>query len=304
MPSIAEYLNWHFKGWRHARIARDVLNTPPILPRDDGVILLSMVGTRALLPYLVAIKSFQRSLGRGRVVVLDDGTLTARDRAVLAHHLGDVEIRAISEVETGPCPRGGTWERLLTILDLRADAYVIQLDSDTVTMGPVPDVATAIEAGRSFSLRGESAATLRPAADFAGVPATPHIQRVCEAAMGELSIPGLDRPKYFRGCSGFAGFAPGRDGRARAEAFSRDNQARFGAARWAEWGTEQVTSNFVIANEVDPLLLPYDHYLNFWDEGLPADARLVHFVGTCRFHGETYLGVTRAAIAALHSPPA
>ena len=56
---------------RFERVARGVLQTAPIVPRDDGVILFSMMGTRVLLPYLVAIKSVHAELGMGRVVILE-----------------------------------------------------------------------------------------------------------------------------------------------------------------------------------------------------------------------------------------
>lgn len=300
MPSLAEHLNWRWKQARHRQLARAVLATPPLRPRDDGVVLFSLIGTRVLLPYLVAVKSLHRRLGRGRVVVVDDGTLTAADRAVLANHLGDPAILSLAAIDTGPAPRGGTWERLLAILDARARDYVIQLDSDTVTLGPVPEVAAAIDAGRSFSLRGEAAAQLMPVdafvADLPRLDPPLHIQKATERLLDQLDLPGT---RYFRGCSGFAGFAPSGGGRALADAFSQACEARLGAARWREWGTEQVTSNFVIANEPDPLLLPYGRYLNFWDEGVPADAGLVHFLGTCRYHGRAYLDATRVAIAGL-----
>lgn len=301
MRSLAERLNWRWKSRRHARLARTVLDTPPLVPRDDGVVLFSLIGTRVLLPYLVAAKSLHTRLGRGRVVVMDDGSLTAADRAVLHEHCGAPVVLSLAEVDTGPCPRGGTWERLLTILDARAADYVIQLDSDTVTLGPVPEVAAAIDAGRSFSLRGDAGSALMPVDAFAAPPLEPgaplHIQKAAERQLGQLSA--LAGASYFRGCSGFAGFAPGQGGRALAETFSQAMEARLGAGRWREWGTEQVTSNFVIANERDPLLLPYHRYLNFWDEDVPADAGLVHFLGTCRFNGTAYLDATRAAIAAL-----
>lgn len=299
MPSLAEHLNWRTKTWWHARVARAVVETPPLMPRDDGVVLFSMVGTRAVLPYLVAVKSLARSLKRGRVAILDDGSLTPADRALLAHHLGDPLVIPIGRVDTGPCPRGGTWERLLTILDLRRDDYVIQLDSDTITMGPVPEVAAAIDAGRSFTLRGEASAELMDVGSFvATLPPdlSRHIQCAIEQAIDRTGI-----TRYVRGCSGFAGFAPSLDGRAIAEAFSTAAEAIVGRARWAEWGTEQVTSNVVVANSANPLLLPYDRYMNFWNDGLPADPGLVHFVGTCRFDGIAYIDATRDAIAALNA---
>lgn len=294
---LAEQLRWRWKAWMHARLARGVLATPPLVPRDDGVVIFSMIGHRVLLPYLVAVKSLHRHLARGRVVILDDGTLTPADHALLARHAGAPEVIALADVDTGPCPRGGTWERLLTILDRRADDYVIQLDSDTVTLGSLPEVAEAIEANRSFSLRGEAEATLMPVGPFvASLPheAPPlHIQKATERLLDQID---LADARYFRGCSGFTGFARGAAGRALAERLSTAMEARLGRARWREWGTEQVTSSFVIANDAYPLLLPYRRYLNYWDQGVPADARLVHFLGTCRHHGTAYRDATSAAL--------
>ncbi|MCA1661416.1 MAG: hypothetical protein LC648_04370, partial [Novosphingobium sp.] len=81
---------------RHARLAQAVLETPPVRVRDDGLIVFSMIGTRVLLPYLVAAKSLHQRLGgRGRFAVLDDGSLTADDRAVLDRHLDRPELRRI-----------------------------------------------------------------------------------------------------------------------------------------------------------------------------------------------------------------
>lgn len=297
MPTLAEHINWHLKLPQHGWIVRGVRDTPPLTARDDGVILLSMVGTASVLPYLVAVKTFALALGRGRVVIVDDGTLTPRDRDLLAWHLADPRIIAIDAVDTGPCPRGGTWERLLTILDLRRDAYVIQLDSDTLTLGAVPEVAAAIDAGRCFTLRGEESAQLLAADDFVARLApenSRHVQRAIEQAIDRTGI-----ARYVRGCSGFAGFAPSSEGRAVAESFSRAAEGIVGTARWREWGTEQVTSNVVVANSADPLLLPYDRYRNFWNDGVPAGVGVMHFVGTCRFDGRTYLDETRAAIRRL-----
>lgn len=294
------------------RRIRAVLDTPPIVPRDDGVILFSMMGTRVLLPYLVAAKSLHANLGRGRFVILDDGTLDDADRAVLARHLGEPRIIRIADVDTGECPRGGTWERLLTVLDLRRADYVIQFDSDTVTLAHVPEIAAAIDAGRSFTLRGDADSELLPLPVIAernplrfhrDNPAT-HVQGAIESVMDQVTIPMRDTLAYVRGCSGFTGFAPGGEGRALAEAFAREATRLLGATRWAEWGSEQVTSNFIIANEADPLLLPYGRYLNFWNEDLPSDARFAHFIGTYRYHRGAYAGAAGAAIAALSRPVA
>ncbi len=285
------------------RDARVVLATPPVRAADDGVILFSMIGTRVVLPYLVAAKSLYAQLGRGRFVILDDGTLTGDDRAILAAHLDRPEILAIGDVKLGDCPRGGCWERLLTLLALRRDNYVIQLDSDTVTLGPVPEVAAAIEAGRSFTLLGGIDAELVEAVAIAGelsdVPADAHVQAKIEPLLARVAehLPHLS--SYVRGCAGFAGFAPGGMGREIADSFSREAIALLGPSVWSEWGSEQVMSNVIIANEGDPVLLPYDRYLNFWNEPYSADAALVHFVGTYRYHRGAYARASRLAMAGL-----
>jgi len=286
------------------RAAAGILATPPIRGSDDGVILFSMIGTRVLLPYLVAVKSLHARLGRGRVAILDDGTLTAADKALLAEHCDNPPITPIAAVDTGPCQRGGTWERLLTILDLRRAAYVIQLDSDTVTLGPVPEITGAIAAGRSFTLRGgDDSALLRldDAAAYARAhrdPGKDHMQWAIEAALDGVRIANRGPLNYVRGCSGFAGFAPSTEGRGLAEAFSAE-AARLIGPRWHEWGSEQVTSNFVIANAADPLLLPHRRYLNYWRQTIPGDAALVHFLGTNRYHAGLYAKAVQRVIGAL-----
>jgi hypothetical protein len=263
------------------------------------------MGSRVLLPFLVAAKSLQASLGTGRFVVLDDGTLSARERETIAYHLGGCEFRSRANVHTAPCPSGGCWERLLTILDLRAENYVIQFDSDTVTRGPLPEVAEAITANRSFTLRGEASAELLSVDAFTRVrlgtdyPGKIHVQDAVEAVVEQVRIPGLSEPRYVRGCAGFAGFAPSQGGRGMAEAFATQMERLIGPERWREWGTEQVMSNFIVANEFDPLILPYDRYFNFEDDGVPPDSRFLHFYGTWRFSGGAYLAETRAAISRL-----
>jgi hypothetical protein len=306
MKSIVEEAVWRVRQWHHRRVAARVLATPPAVPLADGVVLFSMIGTRVLAPYLVAAKSLHHHLGRGRFVVMDDGTLTVADRAALAHHLGDPQVLALADIDTGPAPRGGTWERLLAILDLRATDYVIQLDSDTVTLGPVPEVQAAIDAARSFTLFGDARGAemgVLPAADFVArnppgidARAREHVQGRIEAALADIAIPGLN---YVRGCSGFAGFAPSSSGRALVEAFTREAERLLGRDKWSEWGSEQVTSNVVIANDPDPAPLPYARYTNFWNAPLGPDVAFAHFIGTYRHHGRAYRDATRTAIKEL-----
>jgi hypothetical protein len=303
MSAIASLIR-RYDTWSHDRLCRAVLATPPIVPRDDGAILFSMMGTAVLGPYLVAVKSLHHHLQRGRVVIIDDGTLTPDDKAVLAHHCGNPSILSIHDVVTAPCPQGGTWERLLTILDLRTDAYVIQLDSDTVTIGAVPDIAAAIDANRSFSIAGgeqEAPLGFLPVPEFAAHfyprgKEDDHVQSLLESRLNTL--PDAATRRYARACSGFAGFARGGPGVAAAREFSLVGE-KLTDGRWAEWGTEQITSNYVIANERGSTLLRYDHYMNYWAAPWGADTRFVHFVGAHRFDNGAYAAATRQAINAL-----
>jgi hypothetical protein len=291
-------------GWSHERAAQGILDTAPIIGADDGVILFSMIGTAVLLPYLVAVKSLHHHLRRGRIVLLNDGTLTPADRALLARHCDSPLILEKPDIDTSHCPRDNCWERLIAILDRRRDAYVIQLDSDTVTTGSVPEIAAAIAANRSFTLAGghdEAEHGFRSAKEIASIfhadgPTTDHVQAQAEAAMATL--PDGDSLRYIRGCAGFAGFGRSDNGRKLVSDFSSAMDERLGDT-WRQWGSEQVASNFVIANDPDPVQLPYDRYVNHWEEPLPADPAFVHFIGTYRFRKGNYSRCTKQAIAAL-----
>lgn len=289
---------------RHDAACRPVLNTAPIAPADDGLVIFSMMGTAVLLPYLIAVKSLWTHLRRGQVVILSDGTLTQADRALLAHHCGNPQIIDIADVDTTGFPVGGTWERLLTILDMRRTDYVIQLDSDTVTLGRPDVVANAIEQNVSFTLLGgaEWAIGAQTCAQFTPpsvVPASAegHIQTRMERVLGQIAD--ADRLRYIRGCSGFTGFARGDGGRALASHFASEMQRLLGHEAMHEWGTEQVTSSFLIANDPGAVLLPYRQYGNYWGEPWDADCRFMHFVGAHRHDGSAYRDATAAALAAM-----
>ncbi len=289
----------------HARAIGSILNTPPIIPQNDGVVLFSMMGTAVMLPYLVAVKSVWANLHRGRVVILNDGTLSDKDRAMLAYHCGDPEIIEIASVPLGAFPKGGTWERFLTILDRRGDDYWIQIDSDTVARGPLTEVADAIAANRSFALGGDA-----NGADIGIIDATTAVQRLHPNGAKDNHVQTrietqLDRAdpargwRYFRGCSGFAGFSKGGPGRSLAAAFLAHMKDTIGAADVTQWGTEQVASNFQLANEDDTIVLPYARYLNYWAQPFSPDAAFVHFVGTYRYQNGAYANESQRAIAAL-----
>ena len=289
---------------RHAEAISAILETPPIAPRQDGVVLFSMIGTAVLLPYLVAVKSLWHHLRRGRVAILDDGTLTAQDRAILAHHCGDPQIMRITDVRLDEFPAGGTWERLLTILDNRTGEYWIQLDSDTVTLGDVPEITDAIARNRSFLFLGGKEAEIGPLPlhefrkqFYPDGEQQGHVQARIESRLDRIEA--RRGWLYTRGCSGFAGFAATGHGRPLAAAFLAEMKRLIGPEDVSIWGTEQVASNFHLSNEPEPVILPYDRYSNYWNEAWGEDARFVHFVGTHRHDNGAYVAASEAAIELL-----
>ena len=181
-----------------------------------------------------------------------------------------------------------------------------QIRSHTVTLGAIPDVVEAISQGRNFTLKGEAVSRWMTVEEFVATPPfydwqdpATHVQDVAEALLPRLPA-GLEGQRhYVRGCAGFAGFAPGGHGTELAKQFCAEITALIGRESWSRWGSEQVMSNVIIANEGEPVLLPYGCYLNFWNEPVPADVAFMHFIGTYRYHGGAYLDATRKAIAAL-----
>ena len=106
--------------------------------------------------YLLAVKSFAHQLGRTpEFVVLNDGSLTAEDTQTLKKHIPSLTIIPLHSITVGVCPKGGCWERLMLGSELNQRSYVIQLDSDTVTLGPIPEVLESFTQNRSFTLLGD-----------------------------------------------------------------------------------------------------------------------------------------------------
>jgi hypothetical protein len=258
-----------------------------------------MMSERDLVMYLVAIKSIYTRIGEGSIHIINDGSLTAQSIDVLNRHLAGATILNIAAIHTDPCPRGACWERLLHILDLSAQAYVIQVDSDVLARQDIAEVVQCYRANRSFTLgtsAGRDFKSLAEAAAYAKTTPGDHVQMVAERSFGRLKD--AQTRRYVRGCAGFAGFARGTVSRAQAVEFSGEMQGLLGN-RWSEWGTEQVTSNYLISNCADACVLPWPRYANFSPTILAREAKLLHFIGDSRFYRGQYVRDSRREIAAL-----
>lgn len=285
--------------WWFAARCRRILSTPPLHKQASSLCIVSMVSHQDVVMYLHAIKSLQARLPPAEIVVLNDASITPRDLELLQAHVSPSRFLSIREIDCGPCPRGGTWERLMLISELVRNHYVIQLDSDTLTLGAVPEVASAIHEQRSFTLGTSMGREIRRSQDVCRQMKTykaAHVQIMAEQNFDRLSA--CDELNYVRGCSGFAGFAQGSFSRIGLEAFSMDMRNILGAV-WENWGSEQVASNMMIANSPQAFVLPYPKYCNFTPQNALDRNSFLHFIGTYRFKGGTYIQKANAVAAEL-----
>ncbi len=290
------------RAWFNAN-CRAVSQTSPLISEDRDLTLVSMVCHGEVLMYVLAAKSFSHHLGRRpAVVVLDDGSLTKDDQATIRSHIPAVRIVPISEIATEGCPKGSCWERLLLISDLVRDTYVVQLDSDTLTTTSIPEVAACIEANRSFTLLGDrSYPKIEPMLDAcvrSKQNLDPQVQAVCERTFDELQE--ASSLRYLRGNAGFTGFAKGSIGREKIRWFS-DLMRGLAREKWDAWGSEQVTSNLLIANTEGAYPLDFPKYLSYWAHPeVPYEkASFIHFIGPYRFANGFYLRSAKRAIGEL-----
>jgi hypothetical protein len=284
-----------FQTW-----CRGILCTPPISHGQlgDDVIILSAVGNRDVLMYLVAIKSFYHFFKRGRVVLLVQDNCPASNIDLLVSHANPLHILRDSEVELGGCPRGGTWERLVTIVREVAARYVIQLDSDTVTFDDISEVRESVTSNASFMIgtwRRQELEPMQVARERVKDAKSTHVQMMSEKNFDQL--PGYAGLKYARGQSSFAGFARASCDFEVLQQFSRRMEDIVGHSKWREWGSESVASNFLVANSPVASVLPFPKYATYSPPGSShGQSSLIHFEGTNRFKHGLYIEKARMMI--------
>jgi hypothetical protein len=155
------------------------------------------------------------------------------------------------------------------------------MDADILCVGPIPEVLDSIAANRAFTLAE-------------GIPKKPldswvadAIARKSDNVVTDFEMQGPGFPNsgevmYVRGSSGFTGFARNVMDRSFVEDFY-DKASILMGPRWREWGTEQITSNFCIANSPGSFDLPRPKYMTWEHHPIPAEISLLHFLGYCRF---------------------
>lgn len=277
------------RAWFNLRCA-GIYKTPPVkCDSTSNVLVVSQLHHPDLTMYMLAAKSFARYIKPRGFVIVDDG-LRAKDKRILSDHFECIQFIPRSSMGLATCPQGGCWERLLTLAHENTSHYVIQLDSDTLTLSEPKEVLESIAQDRSFTLgtsSGTHFVTLGEASKYALENFDSHVQNHAERALREY--PGMSQLKYVRGCAGFTGFATGKLSLPEIEKFSLQMQQQVGKQKWHEWGSEQVASNFMVANTDNAIVLPVDRY-PFWQPCLDINrAVLIHFFGTFRFIGGMYV---------------
>jgi hypothetical protein len=284
---------------------RNLLKTPPIETRNESVTLVTMLCHGDVFMYLLAAKSFCGQLGLyPAIVILDDGSLTKDDYARIYSHISRARIVHISEVAPARCPKGSCWERLLLVSDLTKDSYVVQVDSDTLTTKPIPEVRSCIDTNRSFTLLGDRSHPMVESMASASARSknnpSSQVQALCEKNFDQ--IPESTSLLYVRGNAGFTGFAKGTISRDRIE-WCSDLMRSIVKEKWDEWGSEQVASNLLIANSVGAYPLNFPKYVSYWahPEVPYENAAFIHFIGPHRFSNGFYVRSAKKVISTLAS---
>lgn len=278
-----------------------IKSTPILDSAPGGPVLLSMVHHRDVLSYLLAAKSFARFVVPGKVVIVADPSITAADRELLKRHIPELSFRDAAEFHCPELPKGGTWERLTAIAEYAQESFVIQLDADTVATKPMPEVEQAVRENHAFLLGTEDIQQIQPVAEIAQwakgrLVGNDHVQLAAESVLDRLSD--QQHWKYVRACSGFAGFPKGGFDKAQLIRISQEMGALLGT-RWAEWGTEQFSSNLVLASMDGAKLLPHPKYCA--PHRANGDTAFRHFIGYVRHTTPLYGDLAGLVAAELRS---
>ncbi|MBC7004156.1 hypothetical protein BIZ37_16455 [Photobacterium sp. BZF1] len=283
---------------RFEKVARMVRNTSPVsLQYSDDLVFVSQVYHNAIDMSLLALKSFAKHMPYGRFELIDDGSLTQEDYGLLKKHLVHVDIIHIKDIHVGKCPNGGCWERLIHIINLSKNAYVVQVDTDTLTLSPMPEVFDFISKNTAFTI-GNPMWPKPTSVDYMSTVAKnwngTHVQVKTEEQLSDISSVNLNQ--YLRGCAAFTGFPKGVLNFDSLESLSQELEAKLGRNKWHEWGSEQVCSNIMISCCDEAEILPWPKYMNF---GFPKTkfklaqdtqgiVSVMHFIGSNRYDRRFY----------------
>jgi len=249
--------------------------------------------------YLLALSSFCKHMTPKAIVVISDN-LSDENLQILREHVQNINILPIEESRVKELPTGGTWERLIGIQKQSENSYVIQMDADILVLSKPDEVIDAVNRNLSFTMTsklGFEKMSFINASYLVWERTRDHVQNIAEKAFRECKDP--ENRLYIRGCSGFAGFAKGSFELSKLIEFSHEVEGKIGKAKWHEWGSEQISSNYIVANSPDSIILPYENY-PFYEPGINENnAKVLHFIGTHRFKKGRYIKLSKEIIKSI-----
>jgi len=171
--------------------------------------------------------------------------------------------------------------------------YVIQLDSDTVTVGNLVDVHTNAQTNTGFVIGSKKWSKPVDVLFLNGIVTqwgSAHVQARAESCFNEIDF-FKDGTKYLRGCAGFAGYPKDFATVDQIRKLSSSIAQHVGSD-WMKWGSEQTATLCLISKTPNASILPWPEYQNykFPKTNEPCESmNLIHFIGTNRFDDTQYL---------------
>jgi hypothetical protein len=273
---------------RFYRLTQKIFDTPPMPVVDAPWTIMSMVSNGDVQMYLLSLKSFYAHIKRGKICAIIDRDMPVESRAILERHFPGIRFVILEDIDTGPCQRGGTWERILHVVEHSSQEYTIQIDCDTLAFGhDLSEVLDCVETNTAFTLgsMGHQIVSFPEAAKLARESRSNFVGLAAERLFDRY--PDAAKWKYVRASSGFAGFAKNGIARKSVEDFHVHMEKLLGS-RWTEWGTEQNASNFAVANSPNAVVLHRPKYGNFSPGLANEKASFLHFYGTHRFENDFF----------------
>jgi hypothetical protein len=268
------------------------------IPCDPGAgcTIHTMVSKADLSLYLVAIKSFLRFYSGVAVVVHSDGSLRPLDEALLSRHIPGCQVIAADKADEHARQvlsadsflyrlRGwdASYRRVIDTDLWSTTPKRIIFDSDILVLGPPREVIDWIEQASAPFLMGQPPRQVAPA----GSPK--HIQALfrdqVSAISARLALPNL----FLDGSTGgFYGCVGDELSVARVERLVQ-TCLELGIPM-QQWGGEQAIVIYLLST-AGASRLDTNLYLNFDFDLVDrvGRARLVHFLGYCRYHKNVYL---------------
>lgn len=306
---MLEQIKRKFHEYMYNRLSSSIDDTGTVqLDHDSNCIVVTQLHKKALYMGIVALKTFFRHTGLRCLHVINDGSLNANDLELLKKHFSTFTLTSNAEIDVGVCPKGGCWERLIYVAKLSKSRYVIQLDSDTLTMMTPFEVLESVKSNSGFLVGNGPSWNYRISLDLmkyiASTWNSSHVQALSEQLIGEISS--LKINTYIRGCAGFTGFPQRPDALERLVNISTSLEGFLGKDKWQQWGSEQVTSNIILSSYEDTKILSWPIYQNFGFPDFNDDFKkikdkvtFIHFIGSNRFKDNTYAKLTKKALEIL-----